>query len=212
MAKEKFDRSKTHVNVGTIGHVGHGKTLLTTAITKVLAKKGQATEKTYAEIAKGRRRSSGMARFRDGLDLIVGAIGVRGDRLRRSIVGLAGGARSSREGAGENRNRGEWIMAGTWKDLGIAVRSLARRGLSRLASNRRRLRPTVALCSRCHGGSHTGSPNPCASGNKMPQHGEGALRAPPIVAELPAGSGQDCRLSASQARQQRKCECPRRPA
>jgi elongation factor Tu len=40
MAKEKFDRSKPHVNVGTIGHVDHGKTTLTAAITMVLAKKG----------------------------------------------------------------------------------------------------------------------------------------------------------------------------
>jgi len=39
MAKEKFDRSKTHVNIGTIGHVDHGKTTLTAAITAVLAKK-----------------------------------------------------------------------------------------------------------------------------------------------------------------------------
>ena len=44
MAKEKFDRSKPHVNVGTIGHVDHGKTTLTAAITKVLAEKvGGAT-------------------------------------------------------------------------------------------------------------------------------------------------------------------------
>ena len=40
MAKEKFDRKKPHVNVGTIGHVDHGKTTLTAAITKVLATKG----------------------------------------------------------------------------------------------------------------------------------------------------------------------------
>ena len=38
MSKEKFDRSKPHVNIGTIGHVDHGKTTLTAAITKVLAK------------------------------------------------------------------------------------------------------------------------------------------------------------------------------
>ncbi|HEX7288356.1 MAG TPA: GTP-binding protein, partial [Candidatus Angelobacter sp.] len=38
MAKEKFDRSKPHVNVGTIGHIDHGKTTLTAAITKVLGK------------------------------------------------------------------------------------------------------------------------------------------------------------------------------
>ena len=40
MAKEKFDRSKPHVNIGTIGHVDHGKTTFTAAITMVLAKKG----------------------------------------------------------------------------------------------------------------------------------------------------------------------------
>src|SRR3979409_1266123 len=43
MAKEKFDRSKPHVNIGTIGHVDHGKTTLTAAITKILAAKGTAT-------------------------------------------------------------------------------------------------------------------------------------------------------------------------
>ena len=42
MAKEKFNRSKPHVNIGTIGHVDHGKTTLTAAITSVLAQKGGA--------------------------------------------------------------------------------------------------------------------------------------------------------------------------
>ena len=41
MAKEKFERTKPHVNIGTIGHVDHGKTTLTAAITKVLAEKGR---------------------------------------------------------------------------------------------------------------------------------------------------------------------------
>ena len=50
MAKEKFDRSKTHVNVGTIGHVDHGKTTLTAAITHVLAKKGDAKALDYDQI------------------------------------------------------------------------------------------------------------------------------------------------------------------
>ena len=50
MAKEKFDRSKPHCNIGTIGHVDHGKTSLTAAITTVLAKKGQAQVKGYADI------------------------------------------------------------------------------------------------------------------------------------------------------------------
>ena len=50
MAKEKFDRSKPHVNIGTIGHVDHGKTTLTAAITLVLSKKGLATAKAYDQI------------------------------------------------------------------------------------------------------------------------------------------------------------------
>ncbi len=50
MAKEKFDRSKPHVNIGTIGHVDHGKTTLTAAITQVLAKKGLSEIKTFDSI------------------------------------------------------------------------------------------------------------------------------------------------------------------
>ena len=50
MAKEKFDRSKEHVNIGTIGHVDHGKTTLTAAITSVLAKKGLSEKKAYDQI------------------------------------------------------------------------------------------------------------------------------------------------------------------
>jgi elongation factor Tu len=50
MAKAKFDRSKPHVNIGTIGHVDHGKTSLTAAITNVLAKAGGATARSYASI------------------------------------------------------------------------------------------------------------------------------------------------------------------
>lgn len=52
MAKAKFERKKPHVNVGTIGHVDHGKTTLTSAITKVLATKGLATYTTYDQVAK----------------------------------------------------------------------------------------------------------------------------------------------------------------
>jgi len=52
MAKEKYDRSKPHVNIGTIGHVDHGKTTLTAAITSVLAKKGLAKFEGYADIDK----------------------------------------------------------------------------------------------------------------------------------------------------------------
>jgi elongation factor Tu len=53
MAKAKFDRSKPHVNVGTIGHVDHGKSTLTTALVKVQSEKGLANLKSYAEITKG---------------------------------------------------------------------------------------------------------------------------------------------------------------
>jgi elongation factor Tu len=53
MAKEKFERKKPHVNVGTIGHVDHGKTTLTAAITFTQALKGLAKAKEYADIAKG---------------------------------------------------------------------------------------------------------------------------------------------------------------
>src|SRR5437868_9994404 len=63
MAKEKFDRSKPHVNVGTIGHIDHGKTTLTAALTKVAADKGWAKYISYDEVAKasesqGRRDES----------------------------------------------------------------------------------------------------------------------------------------------------------
>ena len=50
MAKEKFDRSKVHMNIGTIGHVDHGKTTLTAAITTVLAKNGMAKKMAYDQI------------------------------------------------------------------------------------------------------------------------------------------------------------------
>src|SRR6187397_1351840 len=50
MSKEKFDRDKPHVNVGTIGHVDHGKTTLTAAITKTLADKGGTEVKSFEEI------------------------------------------------------------------------------------------------------------------------------------------------------------------
>src|SRR5688572_26939568 len=50
MSKEKFERDKPHVNVGTIGHIDHGKTTLTAAITKTLAEKGGAEAKTFEEI------------------------------------------------------------------------------------------------------------------------------------------------------------------
>ena len=50
MSKEKFERDKPHVNVGTIGHIDHGKTTLTAAITKVLAEKSGGEVKSFEEI------------------------------------------------------------------------------------------------------------------------------------------------------------------
>ena len=50
MSKETFKRDKPHVNVGTIGHIDHGKTTLTAAITTILAKSGLATAKKYDEL------------------------------------------------------------------------------------------------------------------------------------------------------------------
>ena len=52
MAKAKFERTKPHVNIGTIGHVDHGKTTLTAAITMALSQQGKAAAMRYAEIAK----------------------------------------------------------------------------------------------------------------------------------------------------------------
>ena len=52
MAKEHFERTKPHVNIGTIGHVDHGKTTLTAAITMVLASMGKAQAMKYDEIDK----------------------------------------------------------------------------------------------------------------------------------------------------------------
>ena len=50
MSKETFERSKPHVNIGTIGHVDHGKTTLSAAISKVLADKGLAEQRDYSAI------------------------------------------------------------------------------------------------------------------------------------------------------------------
>src|SRR5690348_12866788 len=59
MSKQQYERAKPHVNIGTIGHVDHGKTMLTTAITKLLSMKGLAQAQDYSEIAKGGIQRSG---------------------------------------------------------------------------------------------------------------------------------------------------------
>ena len=58
MAKEKFVRDKPHVNIGTIGHVDHGKTTLTAAITEVLSKKGLAESIAFDQIERRRKKKS----------------------------------------------------------------------------------------------------------------------------------------------------------
>ena len=55
MSKEKFDRSKPHVNIGTIGHVDHGKTTLTAAITKVMAEAGELSFRPMIRLTRRRK-------------------------------------------------------------------------------------------------------------------------------------------------------------
>ena len=64
MSKEKFERTKPHCNIGTIGHVDHGKTTLTAAITKVLAEAGGAEFSDYSDIDKAPKRRRAASRFR----------------------------------------------------------------------------------------------------------------------------------------------------
>ena len=63
MGKEKFDRSKPHVNIGTIGHVDHGKTTLSAAITKVMAEAGNAEVMDTMRSTKHLKSGSAVSRF-----------------------------------------------------------------------------------------------------------------------------------------------------
>jgi elongation factor Tu len=63
MAKQKFERNKPHINVGTIGHVDHGKTTLTAAITKVLAMQGAAQYVAYDQIDNASARAASRSPF-----------------------------------------------------------------------------------------------------------------------------------------------------
>ena len=64
MSKEKFDRSKPHVNIGTIGHVDHGKTTLTAAITKVMAEAGGAEFRPMTRLTRRLKSAPAASRFR----------------------------------------------------------------------------------------------------------------------------------------------------
>ena len=91
MAKETFERTKPHVNVGTIGHVDHGKTTLTAAITAAQAKKGLATFKAYDEVAKaseahGRRDATKILTIAcRGSYSIVGTLPMHGRSARSTV-------------------------------------------------------------------------------------------------------------------------------
>ena len=82
MAKEKFERTKPHVNVGTIGHVDHGKTTLTAAITTVLSKTYGGSAQAFDQIVAtsrtlvgvGQREQEGIDRQRKQLDLVAQGI------------------------------------------------------------------------------------------------------------------------------------------
>ena len=82
MAKAKFERTKPHVNVGTIGHIDHGKTTLTAAITKVLATKGLAKAKSYDDVAKADAK---MFR-RDATKILTVALSPRGIRVGEAAL------------------------------------------------------------------------------------------------------------------------------
>ena len=87
MAKQKFERTKPHVNIGTIGHIDHGKTSLTAAITKYLALRGGSEYRAFDTIdnAPEERERGGAARLREHLG------DGRGQR-RLAVVDVADGA------------------------------------------------------------------------------------------------------------------------
>src|SRR4026207_315839 len=98
MAKAKFERTKPHVNVGTIGHVDHGKTTLTAAITAIQAKKGLAQFTAYDQIDKAPEERGG------------------GGRVRRGRGGGGGGSRPRRRTGSASRTSGTtrtWTARGT---------------------------------------------------------------------------------------------------
>jgi len=88
MAKEVFQRKKPHVNVGTIGHIDHGKTTLTGAILATQAAKGLAKFKSYADIAKG-------GTVRDATETAMVTVLVASSTRPRSVTTLTSTARAT---------------------------------------------------------------------------------------------------------------------
>ena len=84
MAKQKFERTKPHVNVGTIGHIDHGKTTLTSAITKHLAKKGWAEYVAFEDIDRAPEERE------RGITIATGACGVSDREPSLRACGLSG--------------------------------------------------------------------------------------------------------------------------
>ena len=86
MAKEKFERTKPHCNIGTVGHVDHGKTTLTAAITKVLAESGGAEFSGYADIDKApEERERQQEQREDGAGAAHRAAGTIQEQWRRRM-------------------------------------------------------------------------------------------------------------------------------
>ena len=123
MAKEKFDRSKPHVNVGTIGHIDHGKTTLTAALTKVAADKGWAKFVPYDEVAKASRIAGASGRHEDSDDCVesrgvfdgesaLRARGLPGARRLHQEHDHGGGADGRRDSGGEGGGRADAADAG----------------------------------------------------------------------------------------------------
>ncbi len=100
MAKAKFDRSKPHVNIGTIGHVDHGKTTLTAAITMVMAMQGKAEVMKYDEIDKAPEERA------RGITINTAHVEYQTDKRHYAHVDCPGHADYVKNGADGRRNLG----------------------------------------------------------------------------------------------------------
>jgi hypothetical protein len=125
MAKEKFVRDKPHVNVGTIGHVDHGKTTLTAAMTKVLSFKGMADYRAFDQIDNAPEEKA------RGITIAIAHVEYETDKRARGLSGACGlhqehdhggGADGWSDPGGERSGRADAADAGT-RVAGAAGRS-----------------------------------------------------------------------------------------